>query len=340
MPPPTILLYHRIAGDPLDAHVLCVSLANFIEQLDYLATTARVVPLAEMVKALAENRLEDGMVAISFDDGYRDNLTVAAPLLQSYGFPATLFVTTGFLGQDGYWIDRLERMFFNNPSLPASVVTGQVRALRRPSDVLQAHDSTHAFLRDLHPMQINQRLQILGNALRHDGGPPPSRPFLTHADLREIDLKYPEITIGAHTVNHPYLSKLLVEDQAREIQASRVTLQALTSQEIEFFAYPYGQESTFDASTVAVCRRFGYRAAFSNVGSALSAACHQYAIPRARVCNLNGDQFHNWHKSAFSTRYFSEALTKRNQRLLDQLRARRMLCSQPTLVDDQPAGGQ
>ena len=210
--------------------MLCVSLANFIEQLDYLATTARVVPVAEMVKALAENRLEDGMVAISFDDGYRDNLTVATPLLQSYGFPATLFVTTGFLGQDGYWIDRLERMFFNNPSLPASVVTGQVRALRRPSDVLQAHDSTHAFLRDLHPMQINQRLQILGNALRHDGGPPPSRPFLTQADLQEIDLKYPEITIGAHTVNHPYLSKLLVEDQAREIQASRVTLQALTSQ--------------------------------------------------------------------------------------------------------------
>jgi peptidoglycan/xylan/chitin deacetylase (PgdA/CDA1 family) len=322
MPPPVILLYHRVASDPLDAHVLCVSVANFIEQLDYLATTAHVVSLAEMVKALAENRLQDGMVAISFDDGYRDNLTVAAPLLQAYGFPATLFVTTGFLGHDGYWIDRLERMFFNNPALPESVVAeSRARSLRRPSQVLRAHDSTHAFLRNLHPMQIHQRLEAFGQALCHDGAPPPTRPFLTKADLRDISAKYPRITIGAHTVNHPYLPKLSFEDQAREVQASRMTLQALTSQEVAFFAYPYGEESAFDALTIHVCQRSGYRAAFSNVRSPVTAARHHYAIPRARVCNWHAEQFHAWREAAFPAKYFLAALTERNQRLLDHLRA-------------------
>ena len=75
-----------------------ISPERFERQLRWLARWRNVVPLQETLRAAARQRL----VAITFDDGYRDNLTVALPLLEKFQTPMTLFVVSGFLGRDGY----------------------------------------------------------------------------------------------------------------------------------------------------------------------------------------------------------------------------------------------
>lgn len=75
-----------------------ISPQRFEHQLRWLSRWRRVVPLDETLHVAARRRL----VAITFDDGYRDNLTVALPLLERFDLPITLFVTAGFLGRDGY----------------------------------------------------------------------------------------------------------------------------------------------------------------------------------------------------------------------------------------------
>ena len=75
-----------------------ISPARFERQLRWLSRWRRVVPLDETLLAAPKRSL----VAITFDDGYRDNLTVALPLLEKFRLPMTLFVTAGFLGRDGY----------------------------------------------------------------------------------------------------------------------------------------------------------------------------------------------------------------------------------------------
>lgn len=79
-----------------------ISPARFEQHLNWLSRRRDVVPLVETLSTSTKRR-----VAITFDDGFRDNLTVALPLLEKFGFPMTLFVTAGFL-DDGEYLSEEE----------------------------------------------------------------------------------------------------------------------------------------------------------------------------------------------------------------------------------------
>lgn len=95
----SILVYHTISSpvEPLPGDI-DISPARFEQQLQWLSRWRKVVRLYQTLRGSTKSR----MVAITFDDGFRDNLTVALPLLEKYNLPMTLFVTAGFIGLDGY----------------------------------------------------------------------------------------------------------------------------------------------------------------------------------------------------------------------------------------------
>ena len=95
----SVLVYHTISApvEPLLADA-DISPERFERQLEWLSRWRRVVPLDETLSASPRRNL----IAITFDDGYQDNLTVALPLLEKFQLPMTLFVTAGFVGRDGY----------------------------------------------------------------------------------------------------------------------------------------------------------------------------------------------------------------------------------------------
>ena len=92
----TVLTYHQIK-DPADDGS-CVSTAAFRDQMQLLKADYHVVPLAEAVKRLNSGGTAERLVAITFDDGYLDNATAAAPILREFGLPATFFVSTDMIG--------------------------------------------------------------------------------------------------------------------------------------------------------------------------------------------------------------------------------------------------
>lgn len=100
-----IILYHRVADTKNDPHRLCVSPENFREQIKFLKANFRIVPLVQFVMEVRSKKLKNKTMAITFDDGYADNLHNALPILQEYNIPATIFLTTGHMGQEGpfYW---------------------------------------------------------------------------------------------------------------------------------------------------------------------------------------------------------------------------------------------
>ncbi len=95
----SILVYHTISSpaEPLPADI-DISQQRFEQQLQWLSRWRKVVRLYQTLRSADGDRL----VAITFDDGFRDNLTVALPLLEKFKLPMTLFVTAGFIGLDGY----------------------------------------------------------------------------------------------------------------------------------------------------------------------------------------------------------------------------------------------
>src|SRR5262245_44463727 len=101
---PVILMYHRVARVPCDPWGLAVSPERFAEQIDVLVGRRRVIALGALAGALARGDAPRDAAAVTFDDGYADVLTEAVPVLERYGCPATVFLTTGAIGRDGeFW---------------------------------------------------------------------------------------------------------------------------------------------------------------------------------------------------------------------------------------------
>lgn len=93
-PRASVLMYHRVNDH--DGSDLTTPTAVFEEMLPKLARECRVISLSDLVRTLERGgRIEPRTVVITFDDGYRDNLRVAAPLLARHGLPATFFITSG-----------------------------------------------------------------------------------------------------------------------------------------------------------------------------------------------------------------------------------------------------
>jgi peptidoglycan/xylan/chitin deacetylase (PgdA/CDA1 family) len=92
----TVLAYHQVKEPADDCST--VSPAAFTEQMRHLKRHYDVVSLSDGVAAVTAGGPARRLVAITFDDGYRDNATIAAPILRSLGLPACFFVSTDMIG--------------------------------------------------------------------------------------------------------------------------------------------------------------------------------------------------------------------------------------------------
>jgi peptidoglycan/xylan/chitin deacetylase (PgdA/CDA1 family) len=246
-----VLLYHRIDATP-DVHELGVPPDLFEAHLQWIQSECRVMPLDDLL-GTPSDRLPPRAVALTFDDGYVDNLRVAAPLLERFHAPATCFLTTGHLNNHGeYWWDTLERLMLRT-STPARLdmaTAGIPLALATATDEERrtAHWHLHGFL--VHA-SLDDRNRAMG-MLREwtSDGTPRVRPLL--ADEVSQLARLSGITIGAHTVNH-----LALPDNAgtrlTEMNDCQADLRRLTGQPVDLFAYPYG---AVDRETAALVRRF------------------------------------------------------------------------------------
>ncbi|MFT4165875.1 MAG: polysaccharide deacetylase family protein [Microlunatus sp.] len=113
-----ILMYHRICSEPCDPWAITVAPADFAEQLAVLAEARAVVDLAAFAGPDAYTR-DGAQLAVTFDDGYVDNLEAALPILEHYEIPATLFVVADAIGRRReFWWDALQRAVLESGPLP------------------------------------------------------------------------------------------------------------------------------------------------------------------------------------------------------------------------------
>lgn len=114
-PRAVILAYHRVAALEGDPQLLAVSPQHFGAHLEIIATQFRPMALREMHESMRHGTLPHHAVAVTFDDGYADNLHHARPLLEQFGVPATVFATAGQIGSTReFWWDDLERLLLRS----------------------------------------------------------------------------------------------------------------------------------------------------------------------------------------------------------------------------------
>jgi peptidoglycan/xylan/chitin deacetylase (PgdA/CDA1 family) len=137
---PMILMYHGIADVAADPNQLCVSPQRFTEQMAWLERSGlRGVSVATLVDAMSAGQA-DGMVAITFDDGYTSVLDTALPELASRGFGATAFIISGLLGRTNEWDE--------GPVWPLLDAAG-IAELAAAGVEIGSHSATHPHLAGL-----------------------------------------------------------------------------------------------------------------------------------------------------------------------------------------------
>lgn len=221
-----VLAYHGVTDrndDPLNFDGFHVPVAVFEAHLRTLAGHYRVVPLSDVARRLrAREPFVPGSVALTFDDGYLDNATLAAPLLARYGLKATFFVTTGFL--DGthrpWWFDLR-------------------RLLHRAGHAEFARAAIEAE-RDLKNLADEERSARLVEGFSRVGASAgdPVRPMMTWEHVRALVAAGHEI--GLHTVSHPSLGHETPARIEREIYDAAARIRKECGVEPVLFAYPYG----------------------------------------------------------------------------------------------------
>ena len=308
-PRPTILLYHRVARVATDPQLLSVTPERFVEQLQLIADMRDLVSLADLVRHRDERRYRQA-VAVTFDDGYSDNLHGAKPLLERAGVPATVFVTSGHVGGvRPFWWDELEELLLWPGRLPTrlSVEVGKETlhwelgndanysaehmALRRGWNLLEPerHGPRQELYRRLcqrlRPLEDSERERTLESLRsvaervpRDDEAPRP----LTGEELTRL-ADGGLVEIGAHTVTHPVLSRLAEGRQEEEVAGSKRALEELIDRPVESFAYPYGGPGDVDEMTVSVVRRTGFRRACATEGGPRRARRDAFRLPRMVV---------------------------------------------------------
>lgn len=217
-----ILSYHGVddTNDPLiNFDGLQVPVEQFRKQLKVLKSHFDVRPLADVVRAVA-NREPAGhhVTAITFDDGYANNLTVAAGVLNEFGFPATFFITTGFIDGDlqPWWYllsDAVKKTKVRSVMTPA----GDASNIRDEADKRKCILSWERALKNLADEQRSIRLRAFFDACEVTR---PCNPyaFLSSDDVRRLISMGFEI--GAHTRSHLSLGHESIERVAREIEMS------------------------------------------------------------------------------------------------------------------------
>jgi len=274
----SILIFHRVLAtrDPLRPDE--PDAAEFEAQMRWVRGWFNVMPLGDAVERLYQGRLPPRALAVTFDDGYADNVEIAAPVLHRLGMTATFFVSTAYLDGGCMWNDRIieaiaacrgERLELESIGF-ASVAVDTVAARR---------DAVGSLLRRIRHLEGTRRSEAVDAVTRAAGAPDPGRLMMTPRQL--LELRSMGMDVGAHTMTHPILTRLAPAAAAAEIGGARERLEQVLGERITLFAYPNGvPHQDYGPEHVRIAQRCGFAAAVSTAWGAASRRSDRYQLPR------------------------------------------------------------
>jgi peptidoglycan/xylan/chitin deacetylase (PgdA/CDA1 family) len=284
---PLILMYHRVAAPAIDPWGLAVHPDRFEAHLDVLRRRRIVLSVGEIVSRLKAGTLPDKAVAITFDDGYVDNLTEAQPRLAAHGMSATLFLTAGAVGQQReFWWDELARAIFVNGARP-SQEDATWRAWQEPrTDRQRAYFDLWQRLRGATAAERDESMTNVREDSSLEAANPADLPLSPH-QVGEI-VRAGVFELGGHTLTHPVLPLLDSRQRRFEVARGKQCCEELSRRPIAGFAYPHG---AVDGDSRAAVRESGFSWACTTAGTPILPDSDVFALPRLFVPDCDASEF-------------------------------------------------
>lgn len=282
-----IVTYHGIREDESPArNWLLLPVSEFARQMEFLHSHYDVRPVDE---ALAVSSDGPPRACITFDDGYRNNLELALPILERLHLPATIFLPTAFIESSRLlWTTRLDFAFrdADDASRAQFAVWASVDASVR-SDGTLAYRVADALKRMPPERRDEVLMRIYSRVPEPSSADVAPHAFLTWSEVAAMEATG-LITFGAHTVHHEIVRNLDDAALHRELSDSIAEVRRRCGRPSGVFAYPNGREVDFDERAPRVLREIGARAAVSTIEGLNDASTPPYALRRISVGGAMG----------------------------------------------------
>ncbi|MDP3085858.1 MAG: polysaccharide deacetylase family protein [Rubrivivax sp.] len=271
-------IFHRVLPEPDDLLPWEPDAARFERIMAFIARNFHVLPLADAAAKLTAGQLPPAAACITFDDGYRDNYTVAAPILRRHGLTATFFIATGFIDGGRMWNDTvIEAVRCAAPGeLDWRELGLGLCSIDDAGSRVRAYGDALTRLKHLDPSDRAERTAEIARRAGLE-----NRSDLMMSREQVVDLREQGMTIGGHTVTHPILRCLSPEQARAEIEGGRDELAAWLGEAPTVFAYPNGRPGhDYSDRDVALVRQAGFSAAVSTAAATAGALSDVLQLPR------------------------------------------------------------
>jgi len=273
------LTYHRINAGQAIFPGLDVDI--FREQMTWLKRRCRILHPDEFSDSLDAPRSTVPRVLVTFDDGYRDFLEVAYPILHELKIPALLFLPTAFIGaNDLIWTDALTAAM-----TVCGERSGRLPVSRDVSMQLNSPVERRRFVQrantELKKLPDRERREALGQLLAELRVEAPQRAVDRQMlDWNEVRALMPLTTIGGHSHQHPILAGLSPDEQRSDLTISTQLLRRELGSSPRYFAYPNGTQRDFTPTTQQILRELGYELAFSTIAGLNGGMSDRFSLLR------------------------------------------------------------
>jgi peptidoglycan/xylan/chitin deacetylase (PgdA/CDA1 family) len=272
-----ILTYHGVLNDAstTDEYVdrNFVSAASFESQMSYLSRHYNVITLTELVDILNKKHpMGTYNAVVTFDDGYKNNYTVAYPIMKQCGIRPTIFLATGFMenGKRLPWTEKVRRAIYFTQLPYIRISAAGLDRLFPTSSATQREQTSREIVEALKSMPDEARQDAVDQLLKRIA-PNPEVPwrneerdeFLNWDDVAEMSRN--GIEFGSHTVNHAILPRLTEQDVLNEICLSKKEIQDVQCKECTLFSYPNGSQRDFTQDNRACLQQAGYTCALTQI---------------------------------------------------------------------------
>ena len=306
-----ILTYHGVLQKTEDGYANrnCVDARMFDRQMAFMKRHYNVVPLADLAQWLSTGKkMLAYTAAITFDDGFRNNFSIALPILRKYRLPATVFLTTSSIGGEemGLWTEQVDRLLQDAPIETVRIaVNGKEREyhLRSRTDREVASDRVRAYLKTLPPEQRKSVMtKLLEQVVAKTGGTKLDMESTSKCSefnrqtAAEVEERYAfltwqqvqamthhQITFGSHTHTHAIMATLDEERANFELAESRRLIEERLGTPCRLFSYPNGTTADFGPREQRLLQWHGYSAAVSQIDGFNDASTDLTALRRINV---------------------------------------------------------
>ena len=262
-----VLCYHGVVSQPQKdrfRYVNTVSVAEFEAHLSTLAKDFNPVTVSDVIAWYNGGKLPEHPVLVTFDDGYRNNLTLAAPILKAHRVPCVFHITTEYIGSDRtLWTDEVVSRILDWPNAAVPLPEGG----EGPLPTGEGRRTAATQIKEACKRMPWQQTQMYLEKLRSAGRPLPENrelyQFLTWDEVRELHNQGFEI--GSHTVDHPILTQIPPEQLAAQLAQSKARIESELGAPCRVIAYPNGSRRDFSATVEQAAREAGYQLALTIV---------------------------------------------------------------------------